>query len=361
MKDQTISLLRELTHTHGAPGGEHPIRELVCRELEHHTFEHDKLGSLICRRAGSGDGPTVLITAHMDEVGFTVQNITSTGFIRFAPLGSWWNQTLLAQRVRIRTQSDDEIVGVISSIPPHFLDSAARDQVQSMDKLYIDVGADSKEEVVRAYGIGLGDPIVPDADMRILQNPDRLMAKAFDNRVGVGLLIQSLQLLRDEPLPNQLVGLGTVQEELGSRGAETAGWSIRPDAAIILEGPPADDGPGFPRDEAQGRLGGGVQIRIQDPTALMNRALIDLAVETARGLKLPYQLAVRRWGGTDARRLQRVMDGVPVVVLGVPSRYIHTHNSIIDIHDYSAALQLVIAMVKRMDQKAVTALRPQPS
>ena len=143
---------------------------------------------------------------------------------------------------------------------------------------------------------------------------------------------------------------------MGRRGARTAANALRPDVAIILEGPPADDTPGFFRAESQGCLGGGVQIRMFDPSAIGNPRLARLAINTAREQGIPHQITVRRSGGTDAGSFHVSNEGVPCVVLGTPARYIHSHNAIIDLNDYLAMTALTVALARRLDEETVAGL-----
>ena len=149
---------------------------------------------------------------------------------------------------------------------------------------------------------------------------------------------------------------GTVQEEVGLRGAQTLSAMAKPDVAVILEGTPADDTPGFNPDTSQGKMGKGVQIRLHDPSAIMNPRLADLAVEVAEKEKIPYQVAVRTSGGTDAGRVHLAGEGVPCVVLGVPARYIHSHQSMIELGDYEAMVKLATALVKKLTAAQVKKL-----
>lgn len=354
MREKAIGLLQELTDAHGAPGFEDEVRAIFADELsELGDTSTDGNGSVFCER---GEGPRVLLTGHMDEVAFRVQNITAEGFVQFVTLGGWWPHTLLAQRVAVRTSAGEKIPGVVSSIPPHFLSDAERSKVLGIEKMFIDVGAQSRLDLEKNYGVRVGDPIVPLTAFTRMRHPDHLMAKAFDNRVGMACAIQATQALAASGHPNRLVACGTVQEEVGVRGATTAAVYAEPDVAIVLEGAPADDTPGFSLAASQGAMGKGVQIRMQDPTAIMNPALVDLAVSTAEEESIPYQVTVRSSGGTDARAFQLSGTGVPSIVLGVPSRYIHTHNSIIDVNDYLAMVNLSIALVQKLDARAVASL-----
>jgi len=354
VQNKAISLLQELTEAHSVPGHEDEVRAIFVDELESHgELSSDGSGSVFCE---SGSGPRVMVAGHMDEVGFLVQNITLDGFLQFVAVGGWWEHSLLSQRVEIRTRRGDKIVGVVASKPPHFLPASQRSQIIPLDQMFIDVGASSREEAERDMGIHIGDPIAPVSAFTPMSREDYFMAKAFDNRVGMAATIQSGQILSASGHPNRLILAGTVMEEVGLRGAKTAAYAMKPDVAIVLEGPPADDTPGFARSEAQGRLGGGVQIRLFDPTAITNPRLAALAIQVAREEGIPHQVTVRRSGGTDAGSFHLSGSGVPSIVLGVPARYIHSHNSIIDLNDYLAMVALTTALVSRLDQTQVDAL-----
>ena len=355
VKAKAISLLQELTEAHAVPGHEDEVRAIFVDELgDCGELSTDRSGCVFCEL--EGEGPRVLLAGHMDEVGFLVQNITSDGFVQFLPVGGWWEHSLLSQRVEIRTRGGEKIMGVVASKPPHFLPEAQRRQVMTIDQMFIDVGATSRHEVEREFGISLGDPIAPWSPFTSMQREDWYMAKAFDNRVGMAGAIQAGQMLADSSRPNRIILAGTVQEEVGLRGAKTAAVHSRPDVAIILEGPPADDTPGFSRADSQGRLGGGVQIRLFDPSAIMNPRLAELAIRTAKEEGIPHQVTVRRSGGTDAGSFHLSQSGVPCVVLGVPARYIHSHNAVIDVNDYLHMVALASALVRRLDEETVKGL-----
>ncbi len=355
MRDKAVSLLKELTEAHAVPGHEDEVRAIFVDELEDcGDLETDRNGSVFCETGG--EGPRVMVAGHMDEVGFLVQNITAEGFIQFVPVGGWWEHNLLSQRVEILTRGGEKIPGVVCSRPPHFLPEAQRRQVMAMDRMFIDVGADSRSFAKEELGISLGDPIAPQSDFTAMAREDYFMAKAFDNRVGMAGVIQAGKMLAQSMHPNRLVLCGTVQEEVGLRGAKTAAAMAKPDVALILEGPPADDTPGFSRADSQGRLGGGVQIRMFDPTAIANPRLARLAIEIAAAENIPHQVTVRRSGGTDAGSVHLANHGVPSIVLGVPARYIHSHNAIIDLNDYLNMITLVITLVRRLDQDTVDSL-----
>lgn len=345
-------LLRRLALAPGVPGAETAVRAVVREVLDGiGHLSHDRLGSLLCEKKGSASHPRVVIDAHMDEVGFMVQSVSGAGRIRFVPLGGWWGHVLLGQRVDVLTDSGI-VPGVIGSKPPHFLDGKERDRVISLADMYIDIGASSSKEV-EAAGVRVGDPVAPHSEWIELQVEGVLSCKAFDDRVGVGLMCEVLRNLGDGHA-STVVGVAAVQEEVGCRGAGTASELAQPDVAIVLEGTPADDLPGA--RSPQGVLGEGPQIRFFDPTAIASRRLVHLTEEVARENELPVQLAVRRSGGTDARSINIFGKGVPTVVIGVPCRYIHTHVALIQWRDYEQAFHLIRGLVERLDAEAVEAL-----
>ena len=224
-----------------------------------------------------------------------------------------------------------------------------------LDSMFVDIGATSRDEVLQ-MGIQLGDPVAPRTSFEPMARKGRYLAKAFDNRVGMAAVVEAGQKLATLKRSNHLLLAGSVQEELGLRGARTLARHARPDVAVILEGTPADDTPGFQQDESQAVVGEGVQVRMHDPSAIMNPGLAQLALETAEKEKIPCQLAVRRGGGTDAGEMHLSGEGVPSIVLGVPARYIHSHNSIIDLSDYRAMVDLSVALIKQLTVRRVAKL-----
>ncbi|MGJ8724815.1 MAG: M42 family metallopeptidase [Roseibacillus sp.] len=346
MSKYSISLLKKLTEAHSVSGFEDEVRVIFKDELSPHgAIGYDRLGSIYCRASQSQEGPRILVAGHMDEVGFRVQAINPAGFLTFVPVGGWWGHNLLAQRVEIKTRSGRKITGVVASKPPHFLTQAERAKVQELDAMFIDLAADSAEEVSE-WGIRVGDPVAPVSMFQETAHPERFLAKAFDNRIGMaGAIEVGGELLGSHP---NLFVAGTVQEEVGLRGSRTLANEVKPDVAIVLEGPPADDTPGQDLSMSQGILGGGVQIRLHDPSAIMNPRLVDLALSLAESEGIKHQVTVRRSGGTDAGGFHLSNNGVPCIVLGVPARYIHSHNGIIELSDYRAMVNLTQELVKAL-------------
>lgn len=312
-------------------------------------------GNIVCEK--KGPGPTVALIAHMDEIGFMVQGITEDGFLLLVPLGGWWNHTLPSQRVLVQTRDGRRIAGQIGTKPPHLLPESQRSQVMPNDALFVDIGASSRSEV-EELGIRIGCAVVPDVKLQALDIPHRWMGKAFDNRAGVYCMIEAMRRLALEPLDCTLRAIGTVQEEVGTRGARALSSDMIPDLAIILEGPPADDTYGQSSVCRQGVLGRGVQVRLYDPTNITPPALADFVLNIAEQEGIPCQPTVRRTGGTDAAASYPNWAGVPAIVFGVPTRYIHSHNSILDDRDLEACVRLTCAVVRRINSGSHTLYLP---
>jgi endoglucanase len=351
--DCSLELLKELSQAAGPPGSEGEVRGIVRRELQGAgVLSYDRLGSILCEKQGGEEKPRVVLDSHLDEVGFMVQSISGEGRLAIVPLGGWWGHVLLGQRVEVLA-AEEKIPGVIGSTPPHFLSADQRDKVIGIDKMFVDVGASEKSQV-EELGIRVGDAVVPGSRFMEYPVPGILSGKAFDNRAGVGLMCEVLLALRDREHPNTVIGVGSVQEEVGCRGGGTSSTLSDPDVAVVLEATPADDLPGF--DTRQAILGQGPQIRLFDPTAISNRRLVRKVLDVAAGRDIPVQQAVRRTGGTNAKTIHAHGAGVPTVVIGVPSRYIHTHVSLLQWDDYQAARDLVQELVLALDRETVSAL-----
>lgn len=338
-------LLEKCSNAVGVSGFEDEIRSLIAEELKDcGIITQTRSGNLICERKGPEGSPVVALVAHMDEIGFMVQGVTDDGFLLLVPLGGWWNHTLPSQRMLVITRDGKRIPGQIGTKPPHLLPESQRQQVMPTESLFVDVGASSKAEV-EAMGIRLGCCVVPDVRLQPLAVEHRWMGKAFDNRAGVYCMIQVMQSLRETELPCTVRAIATVQEEVGTRGARALQDAFVPDYAVILEAPPADDTYGQSSVCRQGILGKGVQVRLFDPTNITPPAFADFVQETAQTHGIPCQLTVRRSGGTDAAASYPQWHGTPAIVLGVPTRYIHSHNGILDDRDLQSAVDLTLRLI----------------
>jgi putative aminopeptidase FrvX len=345
-------LLIELTEAHGVPGYEAPVRAVVRKYLEPlGDISQDKIGSVICQVSSKVENPKVMLVGHMDEIGFMVKHITEEGFIKFLPLGGWFDQVLLAQRVIIKTRKGD-VVGVIGAKPPHMLTEEERKKVVDKKDMYIDIGA-TNQEGVEAAGVQVGDAVVPRADFVTLSGGKTYLSKAYDDRVGTALVISTLQALHAVELPNSLFGVVSVMEEVGLRGATTSARAVNPDVAIVLESDIAGDIPGIKPEESAIKLAKGPTVLIYDARMIPNLKLRDLVLDLGKELDIPLQVSYVERGATDGGAIHLHNTGVPTVVIGVPARHIHSHSSIIHREDYDNAVNLLIALVKRLDAATV--------
>jgi len=350
--EHLLTLLEELSTCPGPPGGEEPVAQLIRHYLEPCCeTRRDGLGSLIAEKKGTSDRPRIMLTAHMDEVGFMVQSITAQGYLRLQALGSWAAGQLPGQRLHIHG-SRGPVEGIIGAVPPHFK-KGERGELK-IEELLVDVGASSPEEV-ESLGVRLGDLMTPVSRFAVF-NTKLLANKAWDDRAGCAVLVAAMEELGRHP--NTVVAVATVQEEVGSRGAVTAVEVAKPHVAVVLEGPPADDLPGIAKDSPQGALGKGCQVRLYDPSTIIHRRFWEWVTELARRRGIAHQIAVRQSGATDARAIHLAQGGIPTVVLGVPVRHAHSHNGLIHLDDVQATLALATAILEELDEGQLKTLLP---
>lgn len=357
MQDKLHEMFKELTETPGAPGHEGPVREVMKKYISPYADEiyTDNLGSLIAKQTGAEEGPKIMVAGHLDEVAFMVTMITDKGFLRFQPLGGWWEQVMLAQRVTVLTRKGP-IEGVIGSTPPHILSPEARKKPVDKKNMFIDIGASSKEEA-EEFGVRPGDTIVPICPFTVMKNPKLLMAKAWDNRIGCAIAIEVLKRLKEENHSNIVYGVGTVQEEVGLRGAQTSVNAVGPDISFAVDVGIAGDTPGIKREDAQSKLGGGPQLLLYDASMIPHRGLRDFVIETADECGIPYQFDTVAGGGTDAGRLHLHNQGVPSMVVSIATRYIHSHAAILHQDDFENAVKLLVEVIKRLDKSKIDQIK----
>jgi putative aminopeptidase FrvX len=352
--DKIEQLLAELTDANGVSGFEDEVAELMAKNATAaDEITYDKLGSVICRKTGTADSPRIMIAGHLDEIGFMVTLITDEGYVKFIPLGGWWGHVALAQRVIIKTSKGD-ILGVVGSKPPHILKEDERKKVLDIDDMFIDVGVTPKTDI-KKLGIRVGDPIVPVAQFTRMHDPKVYLNKAFDNRIGVAAAVAVINALKGSKHPNTVYGVGTVQEEVGLRGAGTAAYQVDPDVAFVADVSLAIDGPGAEKAN-KARLGTGPSINVLDGSMIPNRRLRDLIIDVAEKEDIPYHLSAMPRGGTDGGRIHISRSGVPCIYIGIATRYIHSHTSIMHRDDFDNMVNLLVAIIKKLDAKTVKSL-----
>ncbi|ERJ13508.1 M42 family metallopeptidase [Haloplasma contractile] len=353
--DETLTMLKELTDANAVPGNERQAKEVMKKYISPLADEvtYDHLGSIIAKKVGDENGPKIMIAGHLDEVGFMVTKITDKGFIKFQTLGGWWSQVMLAQQVTITTRKGEEIHGVIGSKPPHILSAEERKKPVDIKNMFIDIGIDSKEEVEK-IGIRPGDMITPYIEFRTMANDKYLLAKAWDNRIGCAIAIDVLNKLKDENHPNVVFGVGTVQEEVGLRGAKTSAAKINPDIGIGLDVGIAGDMPGV--SDIDSEFGKGPQIMLYDRTMVGHKGLRDLVFDICEEHDLPYQVEALQGGGLDTGAIHLNQAGAPSIGITIPSRYIHSHTSMIHRDDYENAVKIIVEVIKQLDRETVDRL-----
>ena len=353
--DRVARLLGELADAPGPPGFEEPVRRIVVREVKPlaDRLSYDGLGSVIAEQGGGG--PRIMLDAHMDELGGVVRRVTPTGFLSMQMLGGWLDQALPDQRwLIVGRKGPVEAVTGIRDV--HVATPEERTRVYPRDGLYLDVGARTPAEV-EALGIGPGDPVVPDSPFAVLAGGRRYLGKAWDDRVGLAVAIEAMRRLKAQGHSNRLILAATVQEEVGLRGARTAADAIKPDIGIAIEGGIAGDSPGRSPEETQATLGGGPGIFLYDSSAIPNRKLVRLVDDTAKANGIPLQHDLVQGYGDDSAAIQATAGGVPTVNLVVPVRYTHAHNGVMDRADFDRTVDLVVALIRRIDAGEAARLR----
>ncbi|MCL6573445.1 MAG: M42 family metallopeptidase, partial [Bacillus sp. (in: Bacteria)] len=320
--DETLTMLKELTDAFGIPGNEREVREVMKKYIAPFADEvtTDGLGSLIAKKVGLAGGPKIMVAGHLDEVGFMITQIDEKGFLRFQTVGGWWGQVMLAQRVTIVTKKG-EITGIIGSKPPHILSAEARKKPVEIKDMFIDIGASSLDEV-KEWGVQPGDMVVPYFEFTVMNNEKMLLAKAWDNRIGCAIAIDVMKQLQGVDHPNEVYGVGTIQEEIGSRGAQTSASKIEPDIGFAVDVGIAGDTPGISEKEAMGKMGKGPQIILYDATLVSHKGLREYITDLADELNIPYQFDAIPGGGTDAGPIHITHNGVPSLAITIATRYI---------------------------------------
>ena len=306
-------------------------------------------------RAVAGDKPVVQLDAHLDECGFMVQCIHDNGCLGILMLGGFHLTSLPAHTVIIKTRAGKKIRGIIMSKPVHFMNDKERASLElCIENLYVDIGATSRREVEEDFGVSIGDPMVPEVSFSYDEEHGLCFGKAFDNRAGCACIVDTMNKIYDgrNELAVDVVGAFAAQEEVGMRGATVTTQVVKPDLAILFEGSPSDDF-FFSAAQAQGRMKNGVQIRRMDKSYISNPVFMEYAMELAGKFGIRYQEAVRRGGSTNAGRISLIGKAVPVLVLGVPSRYVHSHYNFCAKDDLEAATELAAQVIRGLDAERI--------
>ena len=337
--------LEKLSNACDVVGREEEVRNLMIEMLKPYADEIvvDKLENVIAIKKGKKGSPKVMLAAHMDEIGLMVKTISKEGFLRFAKMGGIDDRILLAQRVIVYTEKG-MLPGVIGSKPPHIQKDAERKKIVSFDELFIDVGAENREDAAK-MGVKIGDPIGFDVKFAEIGR-NLVIGKAFDDRVGCAVIVETLRKIGKTDCT--IYAVGTVQEEVGLRGATAAAFGIDPDVGIALDVTVAGDVPGVKDTDTPVKMGKGPTLTVADYGLITHPKILRLLKDTAKKSKIPYQLETGLRGTTDAARISLTRQGVPSGTITVPTRYIHSPTSMVNLGDVEKAAKLATEAIKRI-------------
>lgn len=307
----------------GPSGLEHEIRQLVQKDLV--VANVDSLQNVWATKAG--DELTVLLDAHLDEVGFIIQEILENGTCLFLPLGGFVKGSMPGTAVRVRDHKGQDHLGIIGTLPPHFGEQSGQ--------LTIDLGTSSRQETLD-LGVEIGDFVVPATQASVVGS--RIAGKAFDCRVGLAAMVETFLTTTSK---HTIIACGSAQEEVGERGMMAMVQRIKPDFAICFEGCPADDTfDGL----TQTALGKGPMVRHFDKSMITHPGLMRRVIDVAKQQGIPLQRAVRQGGGTNGGILH--VHDIPTVVIGIPVRYAHSPIGWMDLKDAEQAVRLAKALIE---------------
>jgi putative aminopeptidase FrvX len=357
--DATVTLLQKLADAPGPPGAEEPVRAVMVPIMKPlaSKLTYDGMGSVIAQVGGgtASTGPRIMVDAHMDELGGMVRRIAPNGTLTMQMLGGWLDQALVDQRwIILGSKGPVRAVTGIRDI--HVLPAEDRTKIFPRDSLCLDIGAKDAAQAA-ALGIEPGDPVVPDSPFTVLNGTDNYLGKAWDDRIGCGVLLEAMQRIAKLPHANQIFFVATTQEEIGLRGAKTAADAVKPDIGLAIEGGIAGDTFAGHPEETQVKLGAGPGIFLYDTSALPNRKLVALVKKTAAEKGIPLQLDLVQGYGDDSSAIQESSGGVPTLNFVVPVRYTHAHNGIVNRGDFDKMVDLMVAVLQQLDAKTVAELR----
>ncbi len=348
--NKNIKLIEELSNAFGAPGNEDDIVLIIKNRLkDDFDLVEDKMRNLIIyKKDYDKNKPTIVIDGHSDEVGYMIQAIKENGLLSFVPLGGFVPNNINAHKVIVRNNDGESYQGIIATKPPHFMTEEERKKGSEIRDKFIDIGATSKREVLEDFNIDAGCFCVPYSRFHYNEKNKKMFGKAFDNRLGCALVVLVMEALKDVNLDVNIVGAISAQEEVGMRGSKVNESIINPDLAIVFEGSPADD-TSANEYMIQGGLDRGCQIRLRDVSMIANPRLVKFSENISKKYNIKYQKTVRTGGSTNAGSYHLGQKATPSIVLGVPTRYIHTNHSIASYEDFKSTFELAVQIIKNIN------------
>ncbi|GAB6188284.1 M42 family metallopeptidase [Marinitoga arctica] len=339
LKNDLLKYLPELTELPGISGKENKVREYILEKIKDKVDEYhvDVMGNLITKISGKDSSKKIMLLAHMDEVGFMVTKVNDDGTFHISPVGGVDPRVVFAQRLRV----NGELLSVVQIKPIHLLSPDERKSKPGYEKFRIYTGF-SKEEIKNK--IKVGDMVTFDTKFNIKGN--RAVSKAFDDRAGCSWMMNLIDKISEGNKPKYDTYFAfVVQEEVGLRGSGVAAHRIKPDVALVLEGTTAGDYPLLDKDKWATHLGDGPATFFMHSGVVLSKEIFDKILNVSKEKNIKLQFKMRTAGGTDARRLAITLDGIPSGILAVPSRYIHSPNTVIDINDYINGYKLLEYLV----------------
>ncbi len=338
-----IETLKTLCGLSGVSSWEDPVRDYIRQRVEPHAdrVEVDALGNLIVfKRGAKAAGNKLMLCAHMDEVGLMVKSVTEEGYLKFGCVGGIDRRILLGKQVEV---GERKIPGIIGLKAIHLTTAEERKKVPKLTDLYIDIGAKDKEEALAQVEPGDVCTFVSDA---VEFGEGLLKAKAIDDRVGCAVMVKLLE----EELPMDCTFVFTAMEEVGTRGAFGAAFSVTPEIALVLEGTTAADVPALEPDRQVCWPGKGPVLSWMDGGTIYDRGLFELLRELAEKDGIPWQMKHYLSGGTDGGAVQRTKAGVRVTGISAAVRYLHAPNSVCSISDAEQMLALARKLIQAVAQ-----------
>lgn len=343
---RNMKLLEELSLTPAISGNEEVIRDIITRELESCVDEikTDTMGNVVCTKKGEEGAPTVMLASHMDEIGLMVKHIDDDGFIKFIKIGGINDQMLINQAVIIHSQNG-KCPGVIGSKPPHVTKPEERNKVIPYNEMFIDIGANNKEEAEEM--VSVGDMITFRSFFEEYPN-DKVMGKALDNRIGCYVMMEIMKRVDSR---GTIYGVGTVQEEVGLKGAKVSSYSLNPDYAFALDTTLCGDHPGISLEEAPCKMGDGPAVILADRSGdgiITPKVMKDMIIDAANKKDIKIQLEVSDGGTTDGTAIHLNREGIVTGVVSVPTRYIHTPVSVASAQDIENTIELMVTILNNI-------------
>lgn len=335
-----IELLKELCLINGISGDEEKVRDYIIEQIKDFCeYEIDNLGSIIAFKKGAKTpDKRIMVSAHMDEVGFIVNYINDDGSLEFTSVGGVDPSVVMGKRVSV---GEKEINGVVGSAAVHNISKSDREKAPKLSSLCVDIGAKSREEASKL--VRLGDSVYFESEF-LRHGDNKIMSKAIDDRFGCAVMIKLLQ----SELEYDTYFTFVVQEEIGLRGARAAAYTVNPDVAVVIEATTASDIPSAEGEKKVCLLGNGPVVSFMDRATIYSKELYDLAFDTANKINVKCQTKTMIAGGNDAGAIHTSGGGVKTIAVSLPCRYIHSPSSVADVRDIEDSYRLIEEIIKRI-------------